>query len=126
MSFLPSADRRYLEERGLTFREVTDGGRMGVVLPGFTLPEAKYQVGAADILILLPRGYPDAAPDMFYALPWLSLVGRNRYPNRADQPQKFDGQKWQRWSRHNESWRPGIDGIWTMVKRIEQALQEAA
>ncbi|MFN5999572.1 MAG: E2/UBC family protein [Paracoccaceae bacterium] len=126
MSFLPTADRRYLEERGLAFREVDDGGRKGVILPGFALPAAKFQVVAADILILLPCGYPDTAPDMFYSLPWLSLVRSSRYPNCADQPQQFESQNWQRWSRHNNSWRPGIDGIWTMLKRVEQALQEAA
>lgn len=28
--------------------------------------------------VLLPRGYPDAAPDMFYAQPWLTLALSSR------------------------------------------------
>jgi len=79
-----------------------------------------------DILIMLPPGYPDAPPDMFYCLPWLRLVARGAYPNCADVPLSFQGQTWQRWSRHNNEWRAGKDGIWTMLKRVEHALAEAA
>lgn len=123
---LPMRDRRYLIERGLTFTEHRQGAQTGVVIRGYQLPEAKYQVELADILILLPRGYPDAAPDMFYAAPWLSLAPNQRYPRCADQPFQFDGQRWQRWSRHSRDWRSGVDGIWTMLKRVEAALAVAA
>jgi len=63
---------------------------------------------------------------MFYALLWLTLVPSQRYPRQADQPLNFSGQKWQRWSRHSNEWRPGVDGIWTMLKRVETALEIAA
>ena len=46
----------------------------------------------------LPASYPDCAPDMFYALPWLRLVGSQRFPNAADVSMEFRGQSWQRWS----------------------------
>lgn len=123
---LPMRDRRYLTDRGLNFDEYREGGQAGVILRGYGLPDEKYQVAEADILILLPRGYPDAAPDMFYALPWLTLAPSQRYPRQADQPLNFSGQRWQRWSRHNNEWRPGVDGIWTMLKRVETALEIAA
>ena len=74
MRLLPRQDRRYLEGRGIPAREVTEGGKKGVILTGITLPEGKYQVAQADILILLPPAYPDVAPDMFYAVPHLTLV----------------------------------------------------
>lgn len=76
---LPMRDRRYLEERQLGFEEVVDAGQRGVVLKGYPLPD-RFQVGRADILILLPASYPDAAPDMFYALPWLELASTVSYP----------------------------------------------
>ena len=50
----PRQDRRYLEGRGITVREVIEGGKKGVILTGITLPEGKYQVAQVDILILLP------------------------------------------------------------------------
>jgi len=126
MAVLPINCRRYLTERNILFEEVEDGGQKAVILRGLSLPPGRFDALAADILILLPAGYPDSPPDMFYALPWLRLVPSNRYPNAADQSVTFSGQAWQRWSRHNNAWRAGIDGIWTMLKRIETALKEAA
>lgn len=122
---LPSRCRNYLEGRDIAFEIVEDGSQKGVVLRQFPLPKGRFDAAAADILILLPAGYPDVPPDMFYASPWLRLIPANCYPKAADQPIAFKGQRWQRWSRHNNTWRPGADGIWTMVKRIETALREA-
>lgn len=126
MSFLPRQDRRYLEARRIAFREHVEGGNKGVILTGVTLPDGKYQVSEADILILLPQSYPDVAPDMFFAVPHLKLIAEQREPRCTQARHNFDGQSWQRWSRHNNQWRPGIDGIWTMVKRVEEALEVAA
>ena len=126
MSLLPSDDCRYLNDHGVAYREASDGGNKGVVLVDFKLPEHKFQVSAAEILILLPTGYPDGPPDMFYALPWLELASGGGYPYRADRSCQFEGMNWQRWSRHSSEWRPGTDGIWTMVQRVNRALREAA
>lgn len=126
MNFLPSNDRQYLENRSLRFSEVEDGKQKGIILLEFGLPSGRYDVQKADILILLPSGYPDVPPDMFYLLPWAKLLEGTKYPKAANQPFSFKDQKWQRWSRHNNQWRPGVDGIWTMLKRIENALEVAA
>ena len=123
---LPLKDRRYLADRGLAYEEVTDGGNQGVILRGVALPEGKFQIEAADVLILLPGGYPDVPPDMFYTKPWLRLAQGNRYPMAADQPLQFADENWQRWSRHNNAWRPGIDCLRTMIKRVEAAIARAA
>ncbi|WP_171616057.1 E2/UBC family protein [Roseicella sp. DB1501] len=126
MTALPLKCRRYLTGRDMRFDEIEEGGQKAVILRGVPLPAGRFDAAAADILILLPAGYPDVAPDMFYALPWLRLVPANRYPNTADQSFVFGSQNWQRWSRHNDAWRSGVDGIWTMVKRVETALAVAA
>lgn len=125
MTFLPSKDREYLKKREITYEEQEHGKQKGVVFKGYSLPSGVLNVDTADILVILPSNYPDVAPDMFFALPWLCLAGTNRYPTKADSPQDFSGQKWQRWSRHNKEWRRGVDGIWTMLKRIDTALEVA-
>ena len=125
MSFLPVPDREYLASKEIVFQEIEENGRKGVILKDRPLPDGRFNTGKADVLILLPTGYPDVAPDMFYLLPWVKLIPSNAYPNKADQALEFAGQKWQRWSRHNNEWRPGIDGIWTMIKRIEDAIEKA-
>ena len=126
MSFLPSSDREYLQSKGFTFHEVVDGRNKGVVFPAFKLPPNKYDVLQAEMLILLPSGYPDVPPDMFYLQPWAKLTAHSRYPKAADHAFNFNGLSWQRWSRHNNEWRRGVDGIWTMLKRVEHALEVAA
>jgi hypothetical protein len=126
MSLLPSSDAAYLGQKGIAYDEVEENGQKAIVFRAYGLPAARFDSSRADILIILPPGYPDVAPDMFYLLPWVRLAAVNRYPNAADQPFSFKGQIWQRWSRHNNEWRPNVDGIWTMLKRIDAALQVAA
>ncbi len=125
MSVLPSKCRKYLVEREVAFEEVS-GPQKAVILRAYRTPVGRFNVATADFLIALPNGYPDVCPDMFYALPWLKLARTNGYPRAADQPFDFNGQSWQRWSRHQEHWRPGVDGIWTMLRRLDTALEVAA
>jgi hypothetical protein len=126
MAALPMKCRKYLAERGLAYDEVEEGGQRGIVLRAMPLPPGRFDATVADILIMLPPGYPDVAPDMFYAMPWLRLVATSSYARCADVPFTFVAQTWQRWSRHSTDWRPGRDGIWTMIKRVEAALELAA
>lgn len=125
MPVLPMKDRRYLTQRGVKYEEF-DEPQKAVVLRALTLPKARFVVEQADFLVLLPASYPDCAPDMFFALPWLRLTATGNYPRAADQAHQFRGESWQRWSRHSDAWRPSVDGIWTMIKRVETALEAAA
>jgi hypothetical protein len=121
---LPVADRRYLEEHGIAAELIAEGSQSGIVLRGYSLSES-VTPEVSDLLILLPAGYPDASPDMFYTDPWVRVKASGGYPQAADQPFSFAGRNWQRWSRHNTSWRPGIDGIWTHLRRITSAIKDA-
>lgn len=126
MSFLPEEDRAYLTSKGFKFEEREEGAKRAIILRGVALPDGRFDAEAADILILLPAGYPDVPPDMFYLIPWVKLVDGERYPKAATRPFSFGGESWQRWSRHNSEWRPGTDGIWTTIKRVQHALKVAA
>ena len=122
---IPSTDVDYLKSSDLAFDIIQDGGATGVVLKGFPLPEGKFDHDVADILILLPAGYPDCAPDMFYAMPWLRLAASGREARAANVVHNFGGKTWQRWSRHCTAWRPGVDGLQTMIARVRVALASA-
>lgn len=126
MTALSDADKTYLNERGYEYEEAASGGHAGVVIKRRPLPTDRFHEAEADVLIILPPRYPLVPPDMFYLLPWVRLKANNAFPSKADQPFPFGGQKWQRWSRHEKDWRPGVDGIWTMLKRVEHALEIAA
>lgn len=126
MTFLPESDRQYLANKGYFYEEIIEGKLKGLIFSKFPLPLQKYDFSQVDLLILLPNGYPDIAPDMFYLEPSVKLVQENRPPRATEARQQFNGRSWQRWSRHNREWRRGVDGIWTMLKRVEHALEVAA
>lgn len=126
MGFLPPDDLNYLSTKDIVFEEHDDGKQKGIIIRKWRLPEGLYDTDVVDVLIIIPVGYPDVRPDMFHLMPWVKLLNGNKYPNKADQSVSFNGENWQRWSRHNNEWRPGIDGIWTMLKRVEHALLVAA
>lgn len=119
---MPASDVTFLADNGIAYELVGEAGQPGVVLREFPLPAGRYNRERADILVLLPPGYPDACPDMFYAAPWICFPD-GRSPLNADVEHVFAGRRWQRWSRHSQEWRPGIDGLRTMVARIRHALE---
>jgi hypothetical protein len=126
--FLPEFDREYLDAKHLPFEQRTADGLNGLVLTNFALPRGKYNVNTADLLIIIPPGYPDVHPDMFYLHPTVLLAPSNAYPRATEAVIAFDGKQWQRWSRHLNSaeWRVGIDGIHTYIQKVITALEIAS
>lgn len=113
-----------LERLGADFEAVGGGGCTWVVLKGQRLPEG-YNREAADVLIQLPDGFPDAAPDMFWTDPVLTLGDGGRRPDGTEHDERHLERVWQRWSRHIRGhWRPGIDTIRSYVAYIRRCLAE--
>lgn len=127
MSFLPESDRDYLEEKQIKFREASDGKHNCVIIEQWSLPENKFNHAECEMLVILPNGYPDTPPDMFYVLPQLLLEG-GKLAKATNAKLTFEDKTWQRWSRHfkKDEWRPGIDGLHSYFQRIKKALREAA
>ena len=125
MSHLPRRCRKYLADKELSFCEPSDGGVAAIIIDPWQLPPGKYDHDQVALLLLLPDGYPDAAPDMFYVHPWIKLQGSADWPNAAAVSHPFLGRDWQRWSRHWADWRPGIDGIQTWLTKVRHALKNA-
>jgi hypothetical protein len=122
---LPAADVEHLRLRGLRFRAVLEGNFVALVILGYPLP-AGYDHDAVDLLIRLPApGWPDVKPDMWWTLPWVRVVANNAYPPAADSPQPFEGESWQRWSRHSTKWRPGVDGLGTFLAQVDREIRKA-
>lgn len=126
--FLPEFDREYLESKGYQFDEIVDAGRYGLIIRNYELPNNKYNQSHSDLLILIPQGYPDTRPDMWYFYPAILLTPNNRPARQTQAVINFEGKSWQRWSRHYPAnqWRSGIDGIHTYLKKVNTALKNAA
>lgn len=126
--FLPEFDTDYLLEKGYQFEEKIDTNRNGLIIRNWVLPSGKFNFQTSDLLILIPNGYPEVRPDMWYFNPALLLASSNRPARQTQANINFEGKIWQRWSRHfpaNE-WRSGVDGIHTYLKKIEVALGNAS
>lgn len=125
MSHLPRRCSKYLTDKCFTFREEFDGGTAAIVIDHWKLPIQKFDHDEVSLLLLLPNGYPDAAPDMFYVNPWVKVRGSSKWPKAASVSHMFLEINWQRWSRHWSDWRPGKDGIQTWLVKVGHALENA-
>lgn len=126
--FLPQKDREYLEAKSLQYLEYQENGKNGLIIDNYILPVGKYNVSTTRLLILIPQGYNDVNPDMFYCWPTLTLLPGNTPPAATSGQVLFNGTTWQQWSRHlntGNDWRPGIDGICSYLQKVNLALRTA-
>lgn len=107
-----------------------EGGMTCVVLQAFRVP-AGLNVSETDMLLRLPPGFPDAAPDMFWCDPAVRRADGAAIA-QSDVTEPYLGRQWQRFSRHLTpgEWRPGLDSIDSFIvlirKTLSQGLQVAA
>lgn len=119
---LPADDAAWLENFGLEYELVSEGGVLRVVIYGLPIPSG-YQVSTVDANVRIEPGYPDAQIDMVYFHPRLCRNDGRAIAAICDEP--FDGKSWQRWSRHRtpaNPWRPGIDNLSTHFALVESWL----
>lgn len=121
---LPEIDRDYLESKGYEYEVSPLGGETHLVLHNYEFPEA-YAPRQADLLIILPAGYPNANPDMFWTCPDVKLVNGS-WPTASQYHHTYGTRSWQRWSRHFPAgtWRPGVDTIRTYLASIRRELEK--
>jgi hypothetical protein len=124
---LPMKDRFYLDSKDFQYREISDGANNGLIIDNFTIDRTKFNLEVASLLIILPKGYSDVPPDMFYFTPALKLNNSNSFPAQADVFVDYFQINWQRWSRHSDAnnWRIGVDGIESYLQRVTTALKTA-
>jgi hypothetical protein len=101
-----------------------EGGMTCVVLHDFRLA-AGFTVAATDLLLRLPSGFPDSAPDMFWCDPSVARSDGVPIP-AADQYEQHVGRRWQRFSRHlaHGEWRPGVDSLDSFIVLIRKTLAQ--
>ncbi len=130
MSFLPEHDREFFEGKAIAFEEAVEGEEKGVILTGLPIPPGLFKresgvlapCHVADFLIIVPKAYSDTKLDSFYVDPWLFLPSGEE-PQNCTGRRMFASRNWQFWSRHQDGWRPGIDGFDTFIPLIREALK---
>lgn len=117
---LPELDREYLDGKEYDYRVEKHGGATHLVFPNHPFPAA-YSPRVADLMIILPAGYPNANPDMYWTYPDVKLANGS-WPKACEAHQMFGDRNWQRWSRHLNQipWRPGVDNIRTYLATVRR------
>lgn len=117
-------DEASLVRFGRPFEVVADGLTICVVISGWEMPPG-LQPEVADVLVRLPQGFPDTAPDMFWLSPRVTAGGRP-VPG-TDATETYLGRSWQRWSRHfGGTWRRGVDDLASLLAIVRRCLADAA
>lgn len=120
-TLIPEGDMDYLREKTFEFELTSHNGEVHLILKAFELGPA-YTPNHADLLVILPAGYPNANPDMFWTQPDVTLKNGST-PVQANVPQDFPSGRWQRWSRHFQNgWRPDIDCLRTYIAAVRTEL----
>lgn len=122
---LPAPDLAYLKERWPGHTLAQHGTSVAVVLPEFVLPEG-FAPQTVDMLLQLPFGFPETAPDMFWVDPGVTLNGH--VPPATEVRETVIGRSWQRFSRHLPpgAWKPGVDNLQSWVSLIQTMLSREA
>lgn len=119
-------DELYLQSKSIDYQFVADGDNGCLILPGFRLAEGKYDHSQVDLMIFMTKGYNDAKLDNFYVAPAIRLKGTNQYPDRADHFEDHASRRWQRFSRHLDHWRAGVDTLQNFLPLVYRELQNRA
>lgn len=93
------------------------GGWSFLVIQDYQLP-AGFEPNRVELLVKLPPGFPDAAPDMFWVSPEVRR-GNGNLP-RATSNESLLGRTWQRFSWHLAAgaWKPGVSDLRDFLRCI--------
>lgn len=96
-----------------------------VVIKNMRLPKG-LNPETADLLVRIPGGYPDVAPDMWWFNPPIKRIDNSPIPATETYEQHV-GQTWQRWSRHLSpgQWRAGLDSLESYLALVRRELETA-
>lgn len=121
---LREQDQEFLDSTGLTCTITVDAGFANVVVENFSTAPG-LSPDNASLLLRLPFGFPDAAPDMFWLTPNVTTTGGGQIPG-TELAETWVGRSWQRWSRHiAQQWRPGVDNLETYLAYVRRCLRQA-
>ena len=106
-----------------TIEVAEDPDFVSLVFKDFRLGEG-FNVEHSNLLIRIPRSYPDAAPDMFWVDRNVALAN-GAVPLNADSIETHLSREWRRFSWHRQQpWNPTVDNIYAYVEFITRRLRE--
>ena len=118
---LPEEDELYLREKGVSYELTAQGNEGFLIIKSYPVNVGVYDRDQTDLLLRIPTGYNMSKLDMFWVDPPLKLKSGS-YPQAAEAFEDYVGRRWQRFSRHLQTWRPGIDGLAMFLSFVQREL----
>jgi hypothetical protein len=106
----------------LTIEVSEDADYVFTVFKDFPLG-AVFNMPNSDLLLKVPKTYPEAGPDMFWTHPDVTFSD-GRIPEAAQNFEDVLGQKWRRFSWHRTSWNPTVDNMHSHLEFIRARLRK--
>jgi len=121
---LPPRLEKEIEElhETLDIEIIEDSGFINLIFKDFPLGDG-FNMAASDLLLRVPRSYPDTGPDMFWTEPALTLAN-GQIPQSTDSIETHLGRSWRRFSWHRQPWNPTIDNLHGHIEFINRRLRE--
>jgi len=116
---LPEIDLEFLQEKDFNYELIQFQAGVYLIIKDYEFPPC-YAPQKANLLIILPAGYPNAKVDMFFTIPDIKLLNGN-FPQAAAAHPTHNKVAWQQWSRHSE-WRVGVDNLRSYFAAIKTEL----
>lgn len=98
-----------------------DADYVVMVLKNFPVGEV-FNMAETDLLLKIPKAYPDAWPDMFWTHPDVKCSD-GRTPQAAENVEEVIGRQWRRFSWHRPAWNPTIDDMHSHIEFIKARLR---
>jgi hypothetical protein len=122
MALPPRLERELEELRASSKLEIVEDAEVvNLLFRDFPVGEG-FNVPACDLLIRIPRSYPDAGPDMFWTTPELALSD-GRVPQSAESVEVYLGRQWRRFSWHRSHWNSSLDNIHGYLEFVRRRLR---
>jgi hypothetical protein len=118
---LPERDIDFLSEKGYEYQLVPYSSGIYLIISQFPLSKA-YNPSIADLLIMIPTGYPNTPLDMFWTNPDVRLISGS-WPTASEHHELHAERNWQRWSRHT-NWRTGVDNLRTFMSSVRKEIEK--
>src|SRR5437667_11064415 len=122
MALPPRLDKEVQELRPEAEFEITEeADAISIVVGTFSVGEG-FNQPTTNLLLRVPRTYPDAGPDMFWTSPEL-LLATGSVPQAAESMENYLGRQWRRFSWHKAAWNPRIDNLHGYLEFIRRRLR---
>jgi len=123
MALPPRLDKELGELRQEGEVEITEEtDAISLVIQTFSVGEG-FNQPTTNLLLRVPKTYPDAGPDMFWTSPEL-LLANGCIPQAAESMETYLGRTWRRFSWHKAAWNPTIDNLHGYLEFIRRRLRE--